>query len=53
MTQRLGGFPKSGDALTLGAYELRVEKTDGARVARFKLTRQPERPPAADASLSK
>ena len=53
VTQRLGGFPKSGDALTLGAYELRVEKTDGARVARFKLTRQPERPPAADASLSK
>jgi CBS domain containing-hemolysin-like protein len=40
VTQRLGGFPKTGDALQLGAYELRVESTEGARVARLKLTRQ-------------
>jgi len=38
MTQRLGGFPKTGDAVTLGQYELRVEETDGsARVTRLKL----------------
>jgi CBS domain containing-hemolysin-like protein len=42
VTQRLGGFPKTGDALTLGAYELRVDRTDGMRVARLTLTRQPE-----------
>jgi CBS domain containing-hemolysin-like protein len=45
VTQRLGGFPKLGDTLSLGAFELRVEKTDGALVARLKLTRHPE-PPA-------
>ena len=42
VTQRLGGFPKAGDILTLGAYELRVEKTEGALVARLKLTRHPQ-----------
>jgi CBS domain containing-hemolysin-like protein len=42
VTQRLGGFPKTGDILQLGNYELRVEATEGARVARLKLTRQPE-----------
>ncbi len=41
VTQRLGGFPKTGDLLTLGEYELRVEKTDGARVARLQLKRAP------------
>jgi CBS domain containing-hemolysin-like protein len=41
VTQRLGGFPKTGDVLQLGAYELRVEATEGARVARLKLTRHP------------
>src|SRR5665213_2514781 len=47
VTQRLGGFPKTGDVLQLGPYELRVEATDGMRVARLKLTRQPasEKPP--------
>ncbi|MGA2175222.1 MAG: hemolysin family protein [Verrucomicrobiota bacterium] len=48
VTQRLGGFPKTGDALTLGAYELRVEQTVGARVARLKLTRQAGRPAPAE-----
>jgi CBS domain containing-hemolysin-like protein len=48
VTHRLGGFPKTGDTLTLGEFELRVENTDGARVARLKLTRQPERPSAAE-----
>jgi CBS domain containing-hemolysin-like protein len=44
VTQRLGGFPKAGDVLSLGGYVLRVERTDGMRVARLKLTRQPEPP---------
>jgi Mg2+/Co2+ transporter CorC len=48
VTERLGGFPKTGDALTLGAFELRVEQTDGARVARLKLTRQAGRPASAE-----
>ena len=34
VTQRLGGFPKPGDTLTLGLCELRVEETDGPRVSR-------------------
>jgi CBS domain containing-hemolysin-like protein len=40
VTQRLGGFPNEGDTLMLGAYELRVQQMDGARVARLKLTRR-------------
>ena len=41
VTHRLGGFPKEGDVLSLGlgAYELRVEETEGMRVAKLKLTR--------------
>ena len=38
VTHRLGGFPRAGDTLALGAYELRVEQTDGMRVSRLKLT---------------
>jgi len=43
VTQRLGGFPKIGDLLPLGAYELRVEEMAGTRVARLRLTRKPDR----------
>ena len=39
VTQRLGGFPKVGDVLTIGACELRVEEMAGMRVARLKLTK--------------
>ncbi|HXI73423.1 MAG TPA: hemolysin family protein [Verrucomicrobiae bacterium] len=39
LTQRLGGFPKTGDTLTVGTCELRVEEMDGRRVARLKLTK--------------
>jgi len=39
VTHRLGGFPKAGDALTLGKFELKVEEMDGPRVARLKLIR--------------
>jgi CBS domain containing-hemolysin-like protein len=41
VTQRLGGFPKTGDVLMLGTCQLRVEEMDGLRVARLKLTRLP------------
>ena len=40
VTQRLGGFPKPGDSITMGDYELRVEQMDGMRVSRLKLTKQ-------------
>ncbi len=42
VTHRLGGFPKVGDLLTVGEYELRVEEMAGMRVARFRLTRKVE-----------
>jgi CBS domain containing-hemolysin-like protein len=48
VTQRLGGFPKAGDVLTLGAYELRVDRTDDMRVTRLTLKRQPELPKPAE-----
>lgn len=40
VTHRLGGFPKPGDVLSVGAYELRVEAMEGMRVARLKLTKR-------------
>jgi len=39
VTQRLGGFPKEGDVVRLGGFELAVEAMDGPRVARLKLRR--------------
>ncbi|MEY4386995.1 MAG: hypothetical protein RLY20_2278 [Verrucomicrobiota bacterium] len=42
VTQKLGGFPKVGDVVALGACELRVEEMDGMRVARLRLTRKAE-----------
>ena len=39
VTQRLGGFPKAGDVLTIGGCELRVEEVAGMRVARLRLTK--------------
>jgi CBS domain containing-hemolysin-like protein len=41
VTQRLGGFPKAGDTVPLGMFELRVEEMDSTRVARLQLTRLP------------
>ena len=38
VTQKLGGFPKAGDVLTVGTFELRVEEMDGMRVARLKIS---------------
>lgn len=40
VTHRLGGFPKPGDVIPVGAYELTVEETDEMRVTRLKLARR-------------
>jgi CBS domain containing-hemolysin-like protein len=40
VTHRLGGFPKVGDTLTAGAFELRVEEMEGVRVSLLKLVRK-------------
>jgi CBS domain containing-hemolysin-like protein len=40
VTHRLGGFPRPGDVLALGAYELRVEEIDGSRVVWLSLTKR-------------
>jgi CBS domain containing-hemolysin-like protein len=40
VTHRLGGFPKAGDVLTVGAYSLRVEEMEGMLVSKLKLTRE-------------
>jgi CBS domain containing-hemolysin-like protein len=42
VTQRLGGFPKQGDVITVGAYQLRVERVAGMIVDRLRLNRQAE-----------
>jgi CBS domain containing-hemolysin-like protein len=42
VTQKLGGFPKAGDTVTVGGFELRVEEMDGPRVARLKISRRNE-----------
>jgi len=42
LTQKLGGFPKAGDSLVIGNFELRVEEMDGPRVARLKITKRVE-----------
>jgi len=41
MTRKLSGFPKAGDIVRVGPYELRVEEMDGPRVARLKITKHP------------
>ncbi|HTR43371.1 MAG TPA: hemolysin family protein [Pseudomonadales bacterium] len=44
ITEKLGGFPKPGDTLAVGNFELQVEEMDGARVGRLKITRTGENP---------
>jgi CBS domain containing-hemolysin-like protein len=41
VTHKLGGFPKRGDSLTLGNFELRVDQMDGPRVAQLTLRKLP------------
>jgi len=40
VTQRLGGFPKVGDSVTLPEHDLVVEAVDGLRVSRLRVTRR-------------
>jgi CBS domain containing-hemolysin-like protein len=49
MTQRLGRFPRFGDAVAFGAWELRIEEMNGARAMRLQLTRKVE-PTSAQAT---
>ena len=44
ITEKLGGFPKAGDTLAIGNFELQVEEMEGARVGRLKITRRAENP---------
>ena len=39
-TEKLGGFPRPGDHLKVGEFELRVEELDGPRVAKLKVMRK-------------
>ena len=48
VTHRLGGFPKSGDTLPLGQFQLRVDQMDGPKVARLTLTKLPATEPAPE-----
>lgn len=40
VTQKLGGFPKKWDELTIGDFILRVEDMEATRVARLRLTKK-------------
>ena len=40
LTERVGGFPKTGDLVQVGSFELRVEEMDGTRVGKLKVTRK-------------
>ncbi len=51
MTRRLGGFPRLGDSVTKGAYELRVEQSVGMRVAKLKITRRAPPEPATETQI--
>ena len=42
VTQRLGGFPKVGDVVDAGSYQLRVEAMDGMRVERLRVLKRLE-----------
>jgi CBS domain containing-hemolysin-like protein len=39
VTHRLGGFPRRGDVVPVGDYELKVEEIDGMRVSRLNLSK--------------
>ncbi len=40
LTEKLGGFPKPGDSIEVGDFQLRVEVMDGPRVGKLKVTRK-------------
>jgi CBS domain containing-hemolysin-like protein len=39
LTHRLGGFPRPGDRVSIGIFELRVEQMDGPRVDKIRILR--------------
>lgn len=49
ITKRLGSFPKVGDVLELGRYELRVEQTFRLQVEQARLTQLSDRQPSEEA----
>ena len=49
ITKRLGSFPKVGDVLELGRYELRVEQTFRLQVEQARLTQLSDREPSEEA----
>jgi CBS domain containing-hemolysin-like protein len=49
VTHRLGGFPKEGDTLDIGAFRLRVDAMDGPKVAGLTLVRTLPQEPAEPA----
>jgi CBS domain containing-hemolysin-like protein len=40
ITQKLGGFPRRGDVVRLGAYDIQVEDADGRLVSRLTLKKR-------------
>ena len=40
VTEKLGGFPRTGDFVNVNGFELRVEALDGPRVTKFKVSRK-------------
>ena len=40
VTEKLGGFPKPGDVVSVNGFELRVEEMDGTRVGKLKVSRK-------------
>jgi putative hemolysin len=40
VTHQLGGFPKKGDIVNIGNFELRVEEMHGTRVGKLKVIRR-------------
>jgi Hemolysins and related proteins containing CBS domains len=50
VTQRLGGFPKTGDVLSVGDFELKVEEMEGTRVARLTVKRRPQQESSEDST---
>ena len=41
LTQRLGGFPKEGDKLEVGEFEIEVTETAGPKVEKVRLVKSP------------
>jgi CBS domain containing-hemolysin-like protein len=40
ITEKLGGFPKTGDTLIFGTFKLQVEEMDGTRIGRLKIIKR-------------